>query len=261
MVSITPKCVAVAALLLACAWPAHAQIYSWRDARGALVLSDKPPAGYPPSRNTAKADGAFRAARPARRQFPDRYEDLIAKHANTYAVSRELVRAVVQVESGFDPYARSPKGAMGLMQLMPGTAIEMGVTNPFDPDQNIRGGVAYLRQLLNRYAGNVSMALAAYNAGPAVVDRHGAGVPYAETRNYVSRLTGGAEPMSGRPSQSAAGNRPSAAQSPAPDKGRATTAVAARPVYKTVEIIDGRPVARYTDTRPSSGPYELVSRR
>ena len=99
------------------------------------------------------------------------------------------MRAVVQVESGYNPYARSPKGALGLMQLMPATIQQFGVRNPFNPMENIRAGVSYLRQLLDRYSNNEALALAAYNAGPGAVDRHGEAVPpYRETRDYVSKI-------------------------------------------------------------------------
>src|SRR5439155_12158949 len=98
-------------------------------------------------------------------------------------------RAVIQVASAFNPRAVSPKGAMGLMQLMPATAARFGVLDAFTPAENIRAGVGYLKQLLNRYGNNEELALAAYNAGPLAVDQHGTQIPpYRETQDYVRRI-------------------------------------------------------------------------
>src|SRR6185295_11975001 len=117
------------------------------------------------------------------------FETLISEHSRTQGVRADLVRAVMQVESGFNPYARSPKGAMGLMQLMPATAKQYGVKNAFNPAENVRAGVAYLRELLDRYDNKEELALAAYNAGPGAVDKHGQTVPpYRETQSYVAQI-------------------------------------------------------------------------
>jgi soluble lytic murein transglycosylase-like protein len=127
--------------------------------------------------------------RPATTRDTARFDDMIIEHARLNSVRPSLVKAVVQVESAFNPYAESPKGAIGLMQLMPATARQFGVVNPFDPEENVRAGVAYLRQLLDRYDGDERLALAAYNAGPGAVDRYGQTVPpYAETQNYVQKV-------------------------------------------------------------------------
>jgi hypothetical protein len=117
-------------------------------------------------------------------------EALIRKYAQIYGVDPTLVRAVMRHESGFNPTAVSPKGAQGLMQLMPGTAALMGVKNPLDPEQNIAGGVGYLRHCLDRFQHNVPLAVAAYNAGPESVARCGAIPPYQETQVFVNNVMG-----------------------------------------------------------------------
>src|SRR4051812_41266822 len=210
--------------------PAAAQIYSWRDGDGHLVLSDRP-AGTAVSYASRQAS-EIRTTRPLAPGHGE-YDSLIHQHAEDNGVSPDLVRAVIQVESGFNPRAVSPKGAMGLMQLMPATATAYRVADPFNPSENIRAGVAYLRQLLDRYDHRVEVALAAYNAGPRAVDRHGAQVPpYRETRDYVRRIT-------------------------------SVTAISIGPrrvIYKIVELIDGREVPRYSDRRPP-GDYKIVTKR
>jgi soluble lytic murein transglycosylase-like protein len=115
-------------------------------------------------------------------------EEVIKKYAQEYGVDEDLIWAVIRQESGFNPGAVSPKGAMGLMQLMPGTAALMGVSNPFDVEQNIAGGVKYLEQCLNQFNQDVPSALAAYNAGPANVVKFQGCPPFAETRNYVASI-------------------------------------------------------------------------
>jgi len=114
--------------------------------------------------------------------------DLVAAAARRHGLDPELVRAVVAVESNFQADAVSPKGAQGLMQLMPATARALGVKDAFDPEQNLDGGTRHLRALLDRYNGDLERALAAYNAGEGAVERHGGVPPYPETRAYVGRV-------------------------------------------------------------------------
>lgn len=225
------------AALVAWTWPsqADAQIYAWRDANGTLVLSDRsidsPTAVY-------KVSGtpSYVTTRPAEDVADDNvYEPLILEHAARQSLRPELVRAVIQVESGFNPRALSPKGAMGLMQLMPATARSLGVNNPWDPAQNIRGGTDYLRRLLDEYDGNEELALAAYNAGSGAVAKYGRRIPpYRETRDYVRKVG------------AAAGESPAARKKLI--------------IYKTIEILDGRAVPRYSSEKPSSGSFQIVSR-
>lgn len=207
---------------------ARAQIYAWRDASGQMVLSDKAPVVGTPMQTfeVPKARGV-RVTRPPDKRSAQ-FDGYIDDHATTHGVDPDLVRAVIQVESAFNPHALSPKGAMGLMQLMPATAVELGVGNPFDPDENIGGGVRYLKRLLSRYDDRVELALAAYNAGPGAVDRYGQKVPpYRETRDYVQRITKG---------------RPGATAAPVKPPTR---------IYRWVEVVDGREVVRYSD-RPQT---------
>ncbi len=120
--------------------------------------------------------------------YPNKYASTIDAAAQQYGVDAALVRAIVHAESAFRPTIKSHKGAVGLMQLMPATALELGVTDRADPEQNIHGGVKYLAQLLTRFSGDVKLATAAYNAGPGAVSRHGGVPPYAETKAYIKRV-------------------------------------------------------------------------
>ena len=114
--------------------------------------------------------------------------DMINKVAHKHGVDEKLVQALIKQESGFNPNAKSKAGAMGLMQLMPQTAKAMGVNDPFNANQNVEGGVKYLKSMLDKYNGNVILALAAYNAGPGAVDKYDGVPPYKETQNYVKNI-------------------------------------------------------------------------
>jgi soluble lytic murein transglycosylase-like protein len=241
----------------ASAEPAAGLVYRWVEANGNLKFSGERPAMPVTDLHVYRIPSAPAALAPRALQptYGNVYDPIIEREASARNIPVDLVRAVIQVESGFNARARSPKGAMGLMQLMPATAAELGVPNPYDPTQNIRGGVTYLRQLLDRYDNNEELALAAYNAGPEAVGRYGNQVPpYPETRDYVQRIT-----FRGAASGDAAGRQ---AVSRTVNKAPARTpASAPTPIYLTVETIEGRAVPRYSDTKPASGLYSIVSMR
>jgi soluble lytic murein transglycosylase-like protein len=231
---------AISTIVFTMAVSAEAQIYSWRDASGTLVLSNKPRTDGSRDMTTYAVGGASQmrtTTRPAASRDRTRFDDFIEQYATSSGVSPDLVRAVIQAESGFNPRAISPKGAMGLMQLMPATARELGVDNPFHPADNIRGGVTYLARLLARYDQNVELALAAYNAGPTSVERYGNAVPpYRETRDYIRRIT--------------ARSMASATPPPPPPV-----------IYKWTDIVDGQPRVRYSNVAPAGVAYETLGRR
>src|SRR5687767_1980481 len=118
------------------------------------------------------------------------YDDIIEKAAHTHGVDSDLIHAVIQTESMFNPRAVSPVGAQGLMQLMPALQQDMGVEDPFDPAQNVMAGTQYLKKLLDRHDGDVALALASYNAGPGNVTKYKGVPPFKETRNYVKKIKG-----------------------------------------------------------------------
>lgn len=201
---------------------ASAQIYAWHDAAGNLVMSTE--RKDPSAQTFAFAPASsFRVTRPIVGAQAAAYDTLIADNASANDLSPDFVRAVIAAESAFNPRARSLKGAMGLMQLMPETAARYHVTNAYDPSDNIRAGTSYLRSLLTRYNGDESLALAAYNAGPQAVAKYGDTVPpYRETRAYVARI-----------------------------RQKAQTAVPQNRIYKTVRMVNGTPQVVYTDRRPT----------
>jgi soluble lytic murein transglycosylase-like protein len=167
--------------------PALADIYSFTDEGGVTCFTNVPGQGRSKVRLPLKKATAH-SSKIALAASIQAYEPVIASASQGFAVDPDLVRAVIKAESNFNPQAVSPKGALGLMQLMPGTAREMGVSHPFDPAENILGGVKYLSQLLGVVNGDIPLALAAYNAGPSRVMGQNEIPPIAETRNYVERV-------------------------------------------------------------------------
>jgi hypothetical protein len=180
--------VVLAAAGLAAVPEAGAQVYTRRNERGVIEATNVPDAGdfrltYP-GKGTLIHSRAWKL-RPSYNGAFDRH---INAAASLHGVEVALVRAIIQVESSFDHLAISSKGAQGLMQLMPDTARRMGVTNAFDPRQNIFGGVRYLRFLLDMFRGDIALTAAAYNAGENAVTRYGGIPPYKETRGYVEKV-------------------------------------------------------------------------
>lgn len=152
------------------------------------VRSEKHDAKYKVFLYVPKAFLSTRAYKTTRLSVPDKsvFDDAIKLAAARYDVSEALIKAVIAVESNFNPSAVSPKGAMGLMQLMPGTASDYGVADAFDPVSNIMGGTHFLSDLMNRFKEDLELVLAAYNAGPGAVERFNYSIPpYPETQNYV----------------------------------------------------------------------------
>ncbi len=210
---------------------AQAQLYSWKDASGRLIISDTPrDSAAKVYAGISYIGTSYGVTKQVVNRRASEYDTLITQHASLHAMSPDFVRAVIQAESAFNPQARSVKGAMGLMQLMPATAAEYHVTNAYDPVQNIRAGVAYLKSLMTRFNGDVSLALAAYNAGPGAVEKYGNTVPpYRETRSYVARIRGNSD------AAHAAGPR--------------------NQLYQVVTVVDGHRTVKYYDKpRPGATP-------
>jgi soluble lytic murein transglycosylase-like protein len=177
-------------LLLLTAVSVHADIYRYEDDEGIVHFTDAPTdRRFKVFMRDLKKDKQLRTKMQlASSVNPAEYEHIISTCATKYGVNPCLIKAVIHAESGYNPNAVSRKGASGLMQLMPGTARSLKVSNSFDPQDNVEGGVKYLRFLLDTFRGDVSLAVAAYNAGLSKVAKYGGIPPYNETRTYVNRV-------------------------------------------------------------------------
>ena len=182
-----PRCqmAMIGAVIVASAWLApaglQAEIYQYVGPNGTIALTNVP------------SDARYRKIEVESARFHSilserELEPLIKRHSSQQQLHPALIRAVIRAESNFDPRAVSRAGAVGLMQLMPQTAVRLDVRDMFDPDENVGGGTKYLRQLLDRFHGNLPLALAAYNAGENIVDRYQSLPPIDETRQYVRKV-------------------------------------------------------------------------
>ena len=175
----------------------------YRDASGNILLTDAPrndmdltvksstlvaSAKYSYTKSTPAKPSRKAKVSKGKLKHYTRYNELIKKSAKRYKLDHKLVSAVIQVESQFNASAVSSSGAVGLMQLMPSTAKQLGVSNRYDPSQNIEGGTKYLRYLIQRFDGNLTYALAGYNAGPLNVEKHEGIPPFKETQRYVKKI-------------------------------------------------------------------------
>jgi len=208
----TQSCLMVSACLvvgaLSLSWPAWAgEIVSITDEHGRKIFIN---AGETRAKG-GLATGSFQPVKADNLSLPAlEINDLVEETASRHQIDPQLVHAIIKVESEYDPRAVSRKGAMGLMQLIPETAQRFGVANPFNPKENIEGGVSYLKHLLDLFRGDLSLSLAAYNAGEAAVQRFG-GIPsFAETQNYVRKVTDIYQSVSPQSGTYPSGNKPQA---------------------------------------------------
>lgn len=186
---LTASIFALAALITE---PVQADIYAFMDAGGVVHFTNVP--SDPRYAGMVRTPYRVPTLRPVKTTYrspvnPDRYAPLVEQAAREHNVDRALLQAMIATESGFDPRAVSRKGAVGLMQLMPETARRYGVRNPYDPADNIRGGAKYLRDLMQKFNNDLSLTLAAYNAGEDAIVQYGNRIPpYRETLDYVPRV-------------------------------------------------------------------------
>lgn len=212
----------------------RAEIYSYVDSNGVYTITNiPPPKGTPVLRTLDDTGGGYGGAATGPSGItavtpPETYDTPIEDASRAQGIDPDLVRALIWVESAWNPRAVSNKGAKGLMQLIPETAQRFGVRDIFDPDDNINGGVKYLRFLMDMFEGNTSLTLAAYNAGENVVQRYNGVPPYRETQQYVKRI--------------------------ASIYGRDLQAAVRTPIFR---VVDGQGGSTYTNTPPPKPASDL----
>ena len=173
--------------LLCCNAMAQQELYPYVDADGTQVFTNIPPVGHVSNLNISGS--VPQVETPPQTKKEEAYDAIIEKYAADFQLDPSLIRSIIATESGFNAKAVSPKGARGLMQLMPATAQRLGVKNSFDPEQNIRGGIKHFRTLMDTFNNDLELSLAAYNAGENLVQRLGRIPEIAETKNYVQSIT------------------------------------------------------------------------
>ena len=251
------KTAAALALLVSLASASAGQVYTRRNANGVVEATNVPDSSgfhltYPGKGTLIHSRGFAR-----NRAYWSMYDHHVEEAARLHQVSADLVKSVIAVESEFDQWAVSSKGARGLMQLMPATARLLGVADSFDARQNIFAGTQYLRSLLDQFGGDVALALAAYNAGPGAVLRHGGVPPYRETRGYVQKiqalLTG---VSSGLQNLGASFFAPATVRAPQKTPARALAPARPRAYYKWT---DGSGVLHVSSSPPPEGVvYSMI---
>jgi len=185
--------IAICAFFLFFAPVASADIFKYTDDQGVICYTDTPSGQKADRIHKDKPETPSGQKQPVQYNSgvnanASEYHNIIHEKASMYDLDPSLIKAVIKTESNWNSRAVSRKGAMGLMQLMPATAMEMNVQNPYDPEENIEGGIKYLRQLLERFNGDLTLALAAYNAGPKTVEKFGYVPPITETKHYVNKV-------------------------------------------------------------------------
>ena len=239
------KSIVVVALILSL-FPAvlRAQIYAYKNKKGSVVFSNIPSRA---DARVVRVTSTSQAASQGNLQNFLTYAPLVEEICAQQQVDPKLVHAVIQVESDYNPRSLSPKGAKGLMQLMPETAARYGLSNIWDPRQNIQAGVKHLKYLLELYQDDIPLVLSAYNAGVNAVNRFGGIPPYRETRNYVRKVTN---------LYQSAGSFPTASSSTAsPGKGAGDRFPAQKTIYK---YRDSQGRLCFSSVMPKSKPYQVI---